>query len=102
MTGPSYPGPTSGRSGTPPARKPDCRVSIWLHTAFGVPEGCLSCEAAAMCHGHQWAMMLGRVPSPALPDLHPGLRLAFAARPFDRVQDAELLVLLQEGAATRR
>src|SRR5437016_11357842 len=32
-------------------------------------------------------MMISRVPSPALPDLHPGLRLAGPARSVARVQE---------------
>src|ERR1039458_2734797 len=32
-------------------------------------------------------MMIGRVPSPALSDLHTGLRLAGSARPLDRLQE---------------
>src|SRR6266496_4593014 len=41
-------------------------------------------------------MMIGRVPSPALPDLHPALRLAGPARPLAGLQGRRVA-----GAATR-
>jgi putative transposase len=35
-----------------------------------------------MHRGHRWAMMISRVPPPALSDLHPAVRLAGPARPL--------------------
>jgi hypothetical protein len=46
--------------------------------------------------------MLTRVRAPALPDLHPGLRLAGPAQPFFGIQGAELLVLQHEVAVLHR
>ena len=44
--------------------------------ACGVPEVCLACELQRCFQGQPWYMMIGRVPSPALPDLRPALRMA--------------------------
>jgi len=55
------------------------------HTC-GVPEVCLVCQLHPCAVGQPWDMMFGRVPSPALPDLRPALRLAGPAQPFASVQ----------------
>src|SRR5436190_2923734 len=67
------------RVSLPPARRPagirarqpaGCHKSAW-------PVNCI--EALGAADG----MMIGRVPSPAIPDLRPALRLAGPARPVN-------------------
>jgi KaiC len=53
--------------------------------ACGVPEICPACELRRCATRQRQAMMIARVPPSALPDLHPGLRLAGPARPLTGV-----------------
>ena len=57
-----------------------------VQEACGVSEVCLACElqrcAMVSCRG----IMIGRVPSPPLPDIRPALRLAGPARPVNGIQ----------------
>ena len=58
----------------------------------GVPEVCLACElqrctGVTGVTGVTGAMMISRVPPPALSDLHPAVRLAGPARPLIGVEE---------------
>jgi hypothetical protein len=63
------------------------RGSTAPHRACRVPKVRLSYELQRYARCQPQDMMIGRVRSPALPDLHPALRLAGPARPVARVQE---------------